>query len=84
MVSVCWKSNVLSDYLSDLKCLKVNKRSGTYSLQKTHANYYQAMSCRTNRKFMGVLFLFTCNGAIRIYYDADYFSETLEKLKMTF
>lgn len=35
----------MSDYLSDLKYLKVNERSGTYSLRKTHVYYYQAMEC---------------------------------------
>ncbi|XP_068728761.1 uncharacterized protein [Montipora capricornis] len=75
----------MSDYLSDLKYLKVNERSGTYSLRKTHAYYHQAMGCIGLTGSAWEDFFVYCRKEFhceRIYYDADYFSEMLEKLNM--
>ena len=75
----------MSDYLSYLKYLKVNERSGTYSLRKTHAYYYQAMGCiGLTGSAREDVFVY-CRKEFhseRIYYDADNFSEMLEKLNM--
>ena len=75
----------MSDYLLDLKYLKVNERSGTYSLRKTHAQYYQAMGCIGLTGSAWEDFFVYCQKEFhceRIYYHADYFSGMLEKFNM--
>ena len=74
-----------ADYLSNLKYLKHNARSGAYSLRKTHA-YYQQATCMGCIGLTGSTwedFFVYCHSEFhceRIYYDADFFAEMLEKL----
>lgn len=35
----------MSDRLNNVKYLKFNRNTGTYSLKKNHAHYYQVMGC---------------------------------------
>ena len=75
----------MSDYLSDLQYLKVNERSGTYSLRKTHAYYHQAMGCVGLTGCAWEDFFVYCRKEFhceRIYYDLDFFNEMLEKLNL--
>ena len=72
-----------SDYLSDLNYLKHNGRTGAYSLKKTHAYYYQIMGCVGLTGSAWEDFFVFCRSEFhcaRIYFDATFFSEMLEKL----
>ena len=74
-----------ADYLSDLKYLKHNARSGAYSLRKTHAYYQQAMGCIGLTGSTWEDFFVYCRSEFhceRIYYEADFFAEMLEKLNL--
>ena len=74
-----------SDYLSDLNYLKHNGRTGAYSLKKTHAYYYQIMGCVGLTGSAWEDFFVFCRSEFhceRIYFDATFFSEMLEKLNL--
>ena len=76
-----------SDYLSDLNYLKHNGRTGTYSLQKTHAYYYQIMGCvGLTGSAWGDLFVF-CRSEFdceRIYFDATFFLRDVQAQPLLF
>lgn len=72
-----------SDCLSDLNYLKHNSRTGTYSLKKTHAYYFQTMGCIGLTGSAWEDFFVFCRSEFhceRIYFDPMLFSEMLEKL----
>ena len=75
----------IAEDLSKLKYLKFNERNGTYSLRKSNAYYYQMMGCMglTGSKWEDFFIFcqqeFHCE---RIYFDAELFSNMLDKLNL--
>ena len=72
-----------SDFLSDLSYLKHNRRTGAYSLRKTHGYYYQTMGCIGLTGSAWEYFFVSCRSEFhceRIYFNPTFFSEMLEKL----
>lgn len=72
-----------ADYLSHLEYVKHNSRSGTYKLRKTHVYYHQATDyiglAGSAWKILCCHSGFHCE---RMYYDAHFFPEMLEKLNL--
>ena len=75
----------MAEELKDIKYLKKNPTTGVYSLKKSHQYYFQVMG------FVGLTgegwsdFFVQCKKEFhyeRIYYDAEFFSNMMEKLNL--
>ena len=77
----------MADNLSELNYLKLHEQNGKYSLKKSHAYYYQVMGCMglTGSKWED--FYVSCKQEFhfeRVYFDADFFSNMLDKLNLCY
>ena len=73
----CWPS----DYLSDLNYLKHNGTTGSYSLKKSHAYYYQTMGCIGLTGSAWEDFFVSCRNEFhceRIYFDPPFLQRCLK------
>ena len=75
----------MAELLSNLKYLKFNETTGTYSLKKTHGYYFQVMGILGLTGCTWIDFFVYCRQEFhcqRIYFDNDLFNEMLEKLNL--
>ena len=73
----------MAEELKNLKYLKFNERTGTFSLRKSHAYYFQVMGCLGLTGTAWSDFYVYCSQQFhseRIYFDAGIFSEMLKDL----